>query len=318
MNQGCAHLLQRPLEEIVGRSIVDVLGEQAFESLRRYFERVLAGEQVHYEEEVNYRGIGLRWISATYTPTFDFNGVVDGWVGVAMDITERKLAEDVLTTFSRRLIEAQEQERSRLARELHDNINQKLAMLAINLEGLKECLPSSATELEGQIEEAHEQVVSVGSDIQALSHRLHSPKLGLLGLAATAASFCREFSGQQKVEIDFQSENIPKALPEEIALCLFRVLQEALQNAAKYSGSRKFQVSLMGRADEIELTIHDSGIGFEPQEAIKGKGLGLTSMKERLYIVDGQLSIESKLRHGTTIRARVPLYSEQVLPEQVR
>jgi PAS domain S-box-containing protein len=429
VNQGCAHLLQRPLDEIVGRPIVDVLGEKTFEDLRHYFDRVLTGEQVQYEVEVSYRGVGPRWISATYSPTFDVNGVVDGWVAVvvdvterkraeearsrhaaivehsddaiisqslegiilswnqgaqhlfgytesealgrpiaiiipeelrdeekeilqrvvngkpvehyetrrvskngkiihvsitlspikdaegsiigaskiARDITERKLAEEALATVSQRLIEAQEQERSRLARELHDNINQKIAMLAINLEALKDCLPSSAVELEGQIEEAHEQAVAVGSDIQALSHRLHSPKLGLLGLAATAASFCKEFSGQQKVEIDFQSQNVPKGLPQDIALCLFRILQEALQNAAKHSGSRKFQVALRGETNEIELTVHDSGVGFEPQEAIKGRGLGLTSMKERLNTVDGQLSIESKPEHGTTIRARVPL-----------
>lgn len=228
-------------------------------------------------------------------------------VGVNIDITERKLAEEALSTVSQRLIQAQEQERSRLARELHDNINQKLAMLAVTLQGVKTGLPASAAELGRQIGEAHEQLVAVGNEIQALSHRLHSPKLGLLGLTATASSFCREFSDQQKVEIDFQSESVSKELPQEIALCLFRVLQEALQNAAKHSGSRHFQVALMGGANEIELIVHDSGVGFEPEEATKGRGLGLTSMKERLNMVDGQLSVDSKLQRGTTIRARVPL-----------
>jgi signal transduction histidine kinase len=108
------------------------------------------------------------------------------------------------------------------------------------------------------------------------------------------------------VEIDFHSENIPKELPREISLCLFRVLQEALQNAIKHSGSRHFQVSLRGGANEVELTVHDSGVGFEPEEALKGRGLGLTSMKERLKLVDGQLSIDSKPQSGTTIQARVP------------
>jgi signal transduction histidine kinase len=109
------------------------------------------------------------------------------------------------------------------------------------------------------------------------------------------------------VEIDFHSENIPKELPREISLCLFRVLQEALQNAIKHSGSRQFQVSLTGGVNEIELTVHDWGIGFEPEEAIKGRGLGLTSMKERLRVVDGELSIDSQFQRGTTIHARVPL-----------
>jgi signal transduction histidine kinase len=109
------------------------------------------------------------------------------------------------------------------------------------------------------------------------------------------------------VEIDFRSENIPQGLPREISLSLFRVLQEALQNAIKHSGSRQFQVSLRRGASEIELTVRDSGIGFETDEAIKGRGLGLTSMQERLKLVDGELSIDSKPQRGTTIQARVPL-----------
>ena len=109
------------------------------------------------------------------------------------------------------------------------------------------------------------------------------------------------------MEIEFHSENIPKELPKEISLCLFRVLQEALQNAIKHSGSRQFQVSLKSGASEIELTVRDSGIGFETDEAIKGPGLGLTSMHERLKLVNGQLSIDSKPQRGTTIQARVPL-----------
>jgi len=108
------------------------------------------------------------------------------------------------------------------------------------------------------------------------------------------------------VEIDFRSENVPRDLSPEISLCLFRVLQEALQNAVKHSGSRHFQVSLMGGAEGIGLTVQDSGIGFEPGEVITGRGLGLTSMKERLKLVNGQLSIDSKLQQGTTIQAWVP------------
>ena len=158
-----------------------------------------------------------------------------------------------------------------------------------------------------QIEEVRKQIDDLASDVQALSHQLHSPKLDYLGLAAAAASFCRELSDRHGMEIEFHSENIPKELPKEISLCLFRVLQEALQNAIKHSGSRQFHASLTGGANEIELTVHDSGVGFEPEEAIKGRGLGLTSMKERLKLVQGKLSIDSKPQRGTTIHARVPV-----------
>ena len=145
----------------------------------------------------------------------------------------------------------------------------------------------------------------LGSDVQALSHRLHSSKLECLGLAGAAAGFCKEFSAQQGVEIDFQSEGIPEELSEEISICLFRVLQEAVQNAAKHSGSRHLQVSLRNGPKEIELTVYDSGIGFELEKAFQKQGLGLTSMRERMNLVNGELSIESGLQRGTTVCARV-------------
>jgi signal transduction histidine kinase len=131
--------------------------------------------------------------------------------------------------------------------------------------------------------------------------------LEYLGLATAAASFCRELAAQQKVEIDYRSDEIPQRLPPEISLCLFRVLQEASQNAAKYSGSKQFQVILNSTSDEIHLTVRDSGIGFNVEQALNSHGLGLTSMKERLKLVDGKLSIESHPQGGTTIHASVPL-----------
>jgi signal transduction histidine kinase len=160
--------------------------------------------------------------------------------------------------------------------------------------------------LKQHISAAGEHVADIAKDIQALSHRLHSPKLELLGLAAAASSFCKEFSHGQNVEVDFEPANIPRNLPDDISLTLYRVLQEALRNAVKHSGSRHFRVSLTGEANEIELAVQDSGVGFEPDEAIKGRGLGLASMKERMKLVDGELSIDSQLQQGTTIRARVP------------
>jgi len=177
----------------------------------------------------------------------------------------------------------------------------------MNLHHLKHSLSLSPAELTQQIEAATNQVVELGSDIQALSHRLHSSKLELLGLTAAADGLCKEFSHSQKVDIAFHSANVPKDLSPEISLCLFRVLQEALQNATKHSGSQHFEVSLKGRPNDIELTVLDAGIGFEPEQAIKGRGLGLSSMQERLKLVHGQLFIKSRLHRGTTVQARVPL-----------
>ena len=229
------------------------------------------------------------------------------FVGEVLDITQRKLAEEALSGVSGRLIEAHEEERSWIARELHDDFNQRVALLATILERVKQDLPHAEEAARRGVEEASEHVTELGSDMQALSHRLHSSKLEYLGLVAAVAGFCQEFSNRQNVNIDFHSENIPKALPKEISLCLFRVLQEALQNSLKHSGERRFEVSLKCAKSEIELTVHDSGVGFDPKTIVSGHGLGLTSMKERLKLVDGQLSIDSKPQEGTTIHARVPL-----------
>jgi PAS domain S-box-containing protein len=250
-----------------------------------------------------------RWIFDSGVPRFSAEASFVGYIGSAIDITERKLAEGALSMVSRRLIEAHEEERTWIARELHDDIGQRLALLVMNLESLRKDAQTSAAEFTEGIGKAIEQASNLSNDLQALSHRLHSSKLEYLGLAAAAASYCRELSDQHKVAIDLHSENIPSDLSQEISLCVFRVLQEALQNAIKHSGSRRFQVSLSRKSNDIVLTLHDSGIGFDPVEAMQGRGLGLTSMRERLKLVDGELSIQSQPRTGTTIHARVPLIS---------
>jgi signal transduction histidine kinase len=223
------------------------------------------------------------------------------------EVAERVLAEEALSEANRRLLEAHEEERTRVARELHDDISQRVALLAIQLDRVSLNHPASAADLKQAIEEAGRQTAELGNDIQALSHRLHSPKLEYLGLAAAIESLCGELSARHGVTIDVRSENIPRDLPPEMSLCLYRVAQEALQNATKHSGSRHVEVSLRGTATEVLLTVRDFGTGFDPQDALKGRGLGLVSMKERLNLVGGELSIESQPVLGTAIHARVAL-----------
>ena len=249
----------------------------------------------------------FRWVLDSGVPRFEADGLFAGYIGSAIDVTDRNLAAEALSTFGQKLIEAQEEERSWIARELHDDINQRLALLAVNLDSLKQKIPASLPEFEGELGEAGKQLERLGSDLQALSHRLHPSKLEHLGLATAAAGLCREFSERQKVEIDFHATDIPKDLPEELSLCLFRVLQEALQNAIKHSGSHRFRVSLDVESNEARLLVQDSGLGFELGEVSKGSGLGLTSMKERLKLVGGELSVDTQRQRGTTIHARAPL-----------
>jgi PAS domain S-box-containing protein len=228
-------------------------------------------------------------------------------LSVFADITERKQAEEAISGFGRRLIEAQEAERTRIARELHDDINQRLAMVAVTVKTAKQTIPNLEIEAGSLLDEAGARVSDLESDIQALSHRLHSSKLEYLGLESAASSFCKELSERQNIKIDFQCDGLPEDLSSEVSLCLFRVLQEALHNAVKYSGVNEFEVAVQATSNEIHLRVHDSGAGFDARLASNGHGLGLTSMKERLKLVSGELSIESEVGRGTTVLARAPL-----------
>jgi signal transduction histidine kinase len=248
-----------------------------------------------------------RWVLDMGVPRLNLDGFFAGYIGSCLDVTDHKEAEQALAEMGRRLIEAHEEERTRIARELHDDVNQRIALLAVQLGHWALHPPNSRIEITDHIHHVRKDLSELGNDIQALSHRLHSSKLEYLGIATAANGFCRELSERQKVEIAFRHEGIPHSLPKEISLCLFRVLQEALQNAVKYSGERHFCVELLGTSDEIELTVHDKGVGFDQQDAFNRHGLGLISMRERLQLVGGEFSIKSEPSHGTTIAARVPL-----------
>jgi signal transduction histidine kinase len=154
-----------------------------------------------------------------------------------------------------------------------------------------------------------QRLLDIAKDIQAKSHWLHSSKLEYLDIMAAARNFCNDLSEQQKVEIDFSHTNIPDRVPKEISLCMFRVIQEALQNAVKHIGVQQFAVNLQGTDGEIRLTVSDPGVGFDSHEAMDRHGLELISMRERLHLAGGQISIESQPGRGTTIHARVPFSS---------
>ena len=227
------------------------------------------------------------------------------FVAEVLDITERKRAEEALAAMTRKLVEAQEQERARIGRELHDDINQRLAMLAVELEQLQD----DPSDLQRRVQELRKGMGEISNDVQGLSHELHSSKLEYLGVVAGIRSWCKEFGERQKMEIQF-STNVSNALPQEIGLTLLRILQEALHNAIKHSGVRKVSVQLREHPREIHLVVSDAGKGFETEGALLGEGLGLTSMCERARLVNGTIAIDSKPMAGTTIHVRVPLESK--------
>ena len=247
----------------------------------------------------------FRWVLDSGVPRFDAVGNFEGYVGSAVDITEQKLAEATLSTISQQLIEAQEQERASIARELHDDVAQCVSLLAMQLRRLGN--RTSLTEIREGIGAAVQKTTELGGKMRALSHRLHSPDLEYVGLEAAAFAYCSELAEQHHGDIRLHSQNVPRDLPREVSLCLFRIMQEALQNAIKHGGAQQFRVLLKGGNNEIELIVRDTGKGFEPAQVRKGHGLGLTSMRERLKPVNGTVSIESELGRGTTVHARVPL-----------
>jgi signal transduction histidine kinase len=223
------------------------------------------------------------------------------------NVADLNAARGALSNLSGRLMNAQEQERTRVARELHDDVSQRMTFLAIDLARLREMLPAGATDAQGQAQGLSDALIALGRDIQGISHRLHSSKVDLVGLSAAAGSFCKEVSSRHDLTIEYIDENVPTRLPEGVAINLFRVLQEALSNAVKHSGARHCRVTLRGSADALNLEVTDDGRGFDGDAAVKGHGLGLISMQERLKLVNGDVVTESKVGAGTAVRASVPL-----------
>jgi PAS domain S-box-containing protein len=265
-------------------------------------------ESFEMEYRVRRKDGEYRWVLDHGVPRFNRDGTFAGYIGSCIDITDRKLAEESLATIGRRLIEAHEAERAWIGRELHDDISQRLALLGIELaQSSQDALTNEVAE---QVRQAQAHVTEIAQEVHGLSHRLHPSKLEYLGLATAAKSFCRELSEKTNVEIVFEHAGIPDNLQKEVSLCLFRVLQEGLQNAVKHSGVRSFAVNLQSTGESIELTVTDFGSGFEEQDAFTGHGLGLISMRERLQLVHGELSVKSQPGAGTTLRARVPLETD--------
>jgi PAS domain S-box-containing protein len=278
--------------QILGRSHYEL-----FPDMPNYWKevhrRALAGETIRADEDRWEREGGTTWVRWEVRPWLNVDGLPGGILIFAEDITRHKKMEQDLSDMSRRLIEAQEQERARIGRELHDDINQRLAMLAVELDQLHE----NPSELKSRVQELRRQTTEISNDVQALSHELHSSKLEYLGVAAGIKSWCREFAKRQRMEVDFTSD-VATVLPFEVGLCLFRVLQEALHNAVKHSGVKRIEVHLTEHSGEVHLTVSDLGRGFDIDAAKQDSGLGLTSMRERVRLVNGTIEIQSKPMGG--------------------
>ncbi len=298
----------RPLSAELGNGWADgVHAEDLRRCMETYSQAFDRREPLRMEYRLRASDGEYHWLLDIGVPRFNSDGSFAGYIGSCIDVTERKLAEEALNSISGRLIEAQEQERARIARELHDDFSQRIALLAIELDMLKRDIPDLNGDTLNRMEDLREHAVEMGSDIQALSHELHSSALDHLGIVVAMRGFCQEFGQKQKLKIDFKSTDLPSPVSPDVALCLYRVLQEALHNAAKHSRASKFNVQFLGMPGEIRLTVSDDGVGFDVEAVNKGRGLGLISMRERVKLVKGTFSIVSKLNDGTEIDVRIPV-----------
>jgi PAS domain S-box-containing protein len=301
-------------DEILGKDMHDLIHHSLADGTRhpvencRLRQALQVGEEIHIDDEVFWRASGTSFPAEYWSYPQRKGKQVVGAVVTFLDITERKGTEATLVDVGRRLLGAEELERARIARELHDDIGQRLALLTVELAQLPSYLSGLSDDATRYLGELQSQTAEIAGDVQSLSHKLHSSKLEYLGIATAMKAFCRDLSAKQKVEIVFSHDDIAKTLPSAISLCLFRVLQESLNNALKHSGVRYFEAQLRESANAIDLTIHDTGAGFEVAETMKSSaGIGLTSMSERIKLAGGKLSIQSAPGHGTTIRAHVPV-----------
>jgi signal transduction histidine kinase/ABC-type uncharacterized transport system substrate-binding protein len=272
-------------------------------------EAVLAGAQAQFSMEWEWPGSsGIRYSLMTVTP---LSSLLPGCVVTHTDITERKHEEQERLELSGQLIHAQEEERSRLARELHDDFNQRLAMLAVDLERTSQTIADSPTEVGQRLHDLWRRATELGDDLHSLSHRLHSSTLETLGLVLGLSSLCYEFAEQQGIQVDFANENITHGVDPEVALCIFRIVQEALRNVKKHSGANRVEVRLRGEADQLHLSVADSGRGFDTLARTGRAGLGIRSMEERLRLVGGRIEISSTRNAGTTLNVHIPMKEVQ-------
>jgi signal transduction histidine kinase len=224
---------------------------------------------------------------------------------LVMEMHRRKKSDSTIKNLSGRLINAGEEERKRIARELHDDIGQRLSLLSIELDGMERELPANQVAEREALSHSLQQINELVTDVHNLSHQLHSSKLQMLGLPVALREICRQVGSQHEIEIELTADDIPSPLPEDLALCFYRVAQEALNNSVKHSAATRAEVRVAVCDGTLKMTIKDDGTGFDP--AVAARGLGLATMRERLRLVGGDLVVSSKLGQGTEVTAQARL-----------
>ena len=290
----------------VGRTPVE-LGLMSKEDSERMNELVKAngGSLRDYESRIRARD-GRTVVGLLSAQEFLVEGETFRIVVVA-DVTALRRAEETLSQVTQNMIEAQEWERLRIARDLHDDIGQRLAVWQFGIDRLRHDAAAHAPALERRLTDLQTQARGISADLQALSRELHSPALSLLTIDKTLKRLCDELGARFGIDVEFTARHVPRAISPDVSLCLFRVLQEAITNAAKHSGTTRAVVRLLGLPGVIELHVKDFGSGFSTDLPTPGRGLGLVTMRERVAMVKGAFSVSSHPGQGTEIDVHIPV-----------
>lgn len=306
VNQGWLAFTGRKIEDEMGSGwAAGVHPEDVGGCIAWYTAAFEAHEKFQLEYRLRRFDGEYRWIINYGAPRYAPDGTFCGYIGSCIDITESRRSENELKELSMRLIDAQENERQRIARELHDDFSQQLTLLALELAKLND--HSNRDSIVGEVVVALEsRIRSLAVALNSRAHELHSSHLETLGLSAAIQSLCRDFSQQHEINVDFRQDAIPSHLPPNVSLCLFRIVQEGLQNVAKHSHTKNCCVELFWENTDILLRIADSGVGFDPSNPDTSKGIGMISMRERLRQVSGDLRVVSSPNRGTRLEVRVP------------
>ena len=320
-NLACRRLSEYSFKEVEGKPVWDVLVPPEEVGAVKQVYKELAESRSAREHENHWvdRSGQRHLISWSSTVVTEAQGTTRHLVWVGVDVTEARLAEkalqqteilrrsqEQLRTLTAGLVEAQEEERRRVSQELHDDISQRLAALAIQLEVLHQAHGISPEELQRKLGELQKQMEVLSEDLRRTARNLHPFMLTHLGLEPALRAYCEEFSKLRQIKVRLIARALPGAIPSGVALCVYRVVQEALGNVAKHAGAKRVVVSISGRDDALHAAIRDDGHGFDLDQ-VKGKGLGLISMEERVRHLGGTFSIAPKPGEGTRIEIRIPL-----------
>ena len=306
--------IEKGKQEITQDFTVSLVHPEDLEDMQKCLELAVKGI-IKYD--INHRIIRpdgkVIWVNAMAELSRDKDGNPESLLGTVIDITRHKKAEEIiqksqnnLQYLAGKLITVQEEERRLLAREMHDDLTQRLALLAIEAGKLESTSPQDDSKRRAELQQMKKKIIKLSKDIHDISRQIHPAILDDLGLVDALKSECNAFSQREEIDVAYNTNNVPSFIPKNIAICIYRITQESLRNIAKYAKTNEASVSLIGSDSKLILTVRDNGIGFNTNQIHSQKGIGLSSMKERARLIQGEFSVQSKPGKGTIIELKVP------------